>query len=74
MYKNYKDIFNVKGNGKDYRVNDVVQIAGEKGKVKWRNSARNLLEQTEAWNGIIELGDKLACIELYNGKEIYIVF
>ena len=74
MYKNYKDIFNVKGNGKEYRVGDVVQIAGEKGKVKWRNSARNLFEQTEAWNGILEQGDKLACVELYNGKEIYIIF
>ena len=74
MYKGYKDIFDLRGNNKDYRVGDVVQIAGQKGKVKWRNSARNLFEQTEAWNGILEQGDKLACVETYDNKEIYIIF
>ena len=74
MYKGYKDIFDLRGNNKDYRVGDVVQIAGQKGKVKWRNSARILFEQTEAWNDILEQGDKLACVETYDNKEIYIIF
>ena len=45
MYKGYKDIYDVRGNGKDYSFGDVVQVAGQKGKVKWTNSAKKLLNR-----------------------------
>lgn len=71
---NYRDIFNVKGNGKDYYPGDVVTVAGNKGKIVWRNSARNLLEQTLAWEGIVEIGDKVADVKLANGENVYLIF
>lgn len=74
MYKGYKDIYDVRGNGKDYNFGDVVQVAGQKGKVKWTNSARILFEQTEMWNNILEQNDKLACVGLFDGNEIFLVF
>lgn len=71
---NYRDIFNVKGNGKDYQVGDIVTVAGNKGKITWRNSARNLLEQAIDWKGVIEIGDKVAEVKLANGKIVYLIF
>ena len=71
---NYRDIFNVKGNGKDYHVGDVVTVAGNKGKIAWRNSARNLLEQSIDWEGVVEIGDKVAEVKLANGKNVYLIF
>ena len=71
---NYRDIFNVKGNGKDYSVGDVVTVAGNKGKITWRNSARNLLMQNTMWEGLIKEGDKVAEVKLANGKNVYLIF
>ena len=71
---NYRDVFNVKGNGKDYHVGDVVTVAGNKGKITWRKSARNLLEQSIDWEGIVEAGDKVAEVKLANGKNVYLIF
>ena len=69
-----KDIFNVKGNGKNYLVGDIVTVAGNKGKITWRNSARNLLTQTTAWEGIVQEGDKVAEVKLANGNNVYLIF
>lgn len=69
-----KDCFSVKGNNKDYYVGDIVQVAGVKGKVIWRNSARNLLQNTGLWDSILESGDKIACVKLCNDKEVYLIF
>ena len=71
---NYKDVFNVKGNGKNYSVGDVVTVAGNKGKITWRNSARNLLMQNTMWEGLIKEGDKVAEVKLVNGKNVYLIF
>lgn len=69
-----KDVINQRNMGKDYHPLDKVEINGQKGEVMWRNTARRLLEETEFWNNIIVIGDKLAEVKLENGDFIYVIF
>lgn len=71
---NLKDIFNVKGNGKDYHTGDIVTVAGKKGKVAWRSSARNLLTQTTEWERVVKEGDKVVEVKLYDNSNVYLIF
>lgn len=70
----YTDVINQRNTGKDYQPLDKVEINGQKGEVMWINTAGRLLEETEFWNDIIVMGDKLAEVKLENGNFIYIIF
>jgi hypothetical protein len=71
---NMKDVFNVKGNGKEYAVGDIVTVAGNKGKITWRNAARNLLQQSTEWEGVVKGNDRVAEVKLANGNFVYLIF
>ena len=69
-----KDVFNVKGNGKNYSVGDIVTVAGKKGKINWVNSAKKLLDQNMMWEGIVSVGDKVAEVKFYDNTFGYLIF